>query len=98
MGGISQWEQLNVELTAALGSSVHFDTAHQAVYASEASNYRQIPIGVVTPKNTEEFVKGIEICHRNKAPVLMRGAGTSISSLFTSISTTLGGTAPAATP
>lgn len=79
MGGISQWEQLNVELTAALGSSVHFDTAHQAVYASEASNYRQIPIGVVTPKNTEEFVKGIEICHRNKAPVLMRGAGTSMN-------------------
>ena len=57
MGGISQWEQLNVELTAALGSSVHFDTAHQAVYASEASNYRQIPIGVVTPKNTEELSK-----------------------------------------
>lgn len=79
MGGISQWEQLNVELTAALGSSVHFDTAHQAVYASEASNYRQIPIGVVTPKNTEEFIKGIEICHRNKAPVLMRGAGTSMN-------------------
>jgi FAD/FMN-containing dehydrogenase/Fe-S oxidoreductase len=79
MGGISQWEKLNVELTAALGSSVHFDTAHQAVYASEASNYRQIPIGVVTPKNTEEFVKGIEICHRNKAPVLMRGAGTSMN-------------------
>ncbi len=79
MGGISQWEQLNIELTAALGSSVHFDTAHQAVYASEASNYRQIPIGVVTPKNTEEFVKGIEICHRNKAPVLMRGAGTSMN-------------------
>ena len=79
MGGISQWEKLNVELTAALGSSVHFDTAHQAVYASEASNYRQIPIGVVTPRNTEEFVKGIEICHRNKAPVLMRGAGTSMN-------------------
>ncbi|WP_114652130.1 FAD-binding and (Fe-S)-binding domain-containing protein [Polynucleobacter necessarius] len=79
MGSISQWEQLNVELTSALGSSVHFDTAHQAVYASEASNYRQIPIGVVTPKNTEEFVKGIEICHRNKAPVLMRGAGTSMN-------------------
>lgn len=79
MGGVSSWEQLSIELTAELGNSVHFDAAHQAVYASEASNYRQVPIGVVTPKNTEEFIKGIEICHRNNAPVLMRGAGTSMN-------------------
>ncbi|MFZ4063209.1 MAG: FAD-binding and (Fe-S)-binding domain-containing protein [Polynucleobacter sp.] len=79
MGGISQWEHLSVELADALGDVVHFDTAHQAVYASEASNYRQIPIGVVTPRNTEEFIKGIEICHRNQAPVLMRGGGTSMN-------------------
>jgi FAD/FMN-containing dehydrogenase/Fe-S oxidoreductase len=79
MGAISQWEHLSVELTDALGDAVHFDTAHQAVYASEASNYRQIPIGVVTPKNTEQFVQGIAICHRNKAPILMRGGGTSMN-------------------
>ncbi len=54
MGGTSQWERLKVELTEALRDSVHFDVAHQAVYASEASNYRQIPIGVVTPRNIEE--------------------------------------------
>lgn len=79
MGAISQWEHLSVELTAALGDVVYFDTAHQAVYASEASNYRQIPIGVVTPRNIEEFIKGIEICHRNQAPILMRGGGTSMN-------------------
>ena len=79
MSEISQWVNLSVELTNALGEAVHFDTAHQAVYASEASNYRQIPIGVVTPRNTEEFIKGIEICHRNQAPVLMRGGGTSMN-------------------
>ncbi len=79
MGAISQWEHLSVELTDALGDAVHFDTAHQAVYASEASNYRQIPIGVVTPKNTEQFIQGIAICHRNKAPILMRGGGTSMN-------------------
>lgn len=79
MSAAVSWEKLIIELTAELGDSIHFDVAHQAVYASEASNYRQIPIGVVIPKNTEEFVKGIEICHRNKAPVLMRGAGTSMN-------------------
>jgi FAD/FMN-containing dehydrogenase/Fe-S oxidoreductase len=79
MSAVLSWEKLTVELTAELGDSIHFDVAHQAVYASEASNYRQIPIGVVVPKNTEEFIKGIEICHRNKAPVLMRGAGTSMN-------------------
>ena len=79
MSAVLSWEKLAAELAAELGDSIHFDVAHQAVYASEASNYRQIPIGVVIPRNTEEFIKGIEICHRNKAPVLMRGAGTSMN-------------------
>lgn len=76
---LTQWTNLSIELTNALGGAVHFDAAHQAVYASEASNYRQIPIGVVTPRNTEEFIKGIEICYRHQAPVLMRGGGTSMN-------------------
>ena len=43
MSAVLSWEKLIIELTAELGDSIHFDTAHQAAYASEASNYRQIP-------------------------------------------------------
>jgi FAD/FMN-containing dehydrogenase/Fe-S oxidoreductase len=69
---------LRTELEAALGADVRFDAAHRALYASEASNYRQVPIGVVIPRSIEALAEGIAICHRHRAPVLVRGAGTSM--------------------
>ncbi len=79
MSDIGLLGNLKVQLEAVLSDSVHFDAAHKAVYASEASNYRQVPVGVVTPKNAEDFIKGIDICSENSAAVLMRGAGTSMN-------------------
>ncbi|WMT76354.1 FAD-binding and (Fe-S)-binding domain-containing protein [Bradyrhizobium sp. Ash2021] len=73
------WRHLHDALRSALGSAVRFDTAHKAVYASDASNYRQVPIGVVVPRSVDEFVRGVAICHENRAPLLVRGAGTSMS-------------------
>lgn len=73
------WSALESELSAALGTAVRFDEGHRAVYASDASNYRQVPIGVVVPKSIDDFVKGVEICRRHGAPVLMRGGGTSMN-------------------
>lgn len=69
--------ELEKSLRAALGSGVRFDAAHQAAYASDASNYRQIPIGVVVPKSIDEAIKAVAICHQFDAPILMRGGGTS---------------------
>nr|WP_244164109.1 FAD-binding and (Fe-S)-binding domain-containing protein [Caballeronia sordidicola] len=67
------------DLQQALGDCVHFDRGHLAVYASDASNYRQVPIAVVVPRSLDEVNAGVAICRRHKAPVLMRGAGTSMS-------------------
>jgi FAD/FMN-containing dehydrogenase/Fe-S oxidoreductase len=58
---------------------VHFGAGHLAVYAADASNYRQVPLAVVIPTSIDELIKGIEVCQRHNAPVLMRGAGTSMS-------------------
>jgi FAD/FMN-containing dehydrogenase/Fe-S oxidoreductase len=66
-------------LVRELGPSVRFDDGHRAVYASDASNYRQVPIGVVVPASLEEFVAGVRICEEHGAPILLRGAGTSMS-------------------
>ena len=74
-----QWEALKTELSSALGSSVRFDDGHRAVYASDASNYRQIPIGAVVPKSLDTFAAALSICRRHQAPVLMRGGGTSMN-------------------
>lgn len=73
------WAALRLELMAALGDSVHFDASHLAVYAADASNYRQVPLAIVIPKSIDALIKGIEVCQRHRAPVLMRGAGTSMS-------------------
>lgn len=73
------WSALERDLVAALGDAVRFDDGHRAVYASDASNYRQVPIGVVVPRSIDDFVQGIAICRRHEAPVLMRGGGTSMN-------------------
>ncbi len=66
------------ELAAALEGEVRFDGGSRALYATDASNYRQVPIGVVLPKTVEDVVRTIEICRRHNAPVLARGGGTSL--------------------
>src|SRR5690606_41090610 len=74
-----QWESLQNDLTLALGKAVQFDAGSKAVYASDASNYRQVPIGAVVPKNMDDFMRGVEICRRHQAPGRTRGGGTAMS-------------------
>jgi FAD/FMN-containing dehydrogenase/Fe-S oxidoreductase len=58
---------------------VRFTSGDRALYATDASNYRQVPIGVVIPRTIDDVVNAIGVCHRYAAPVLARGAGTSIA-------------------
>jgi FAD/FMN-containing dehydrogenase len=58
---------------------VRFDDGVRALYATDASNYRQIPIGVVTPLDAADVIAAIEICRNFEAPVLSRGAATSLA-------------------
>jgi FAD/FMN-containing dehydrogenase/Fe-S oxidoreductase len=76
-GGAQPNHRLEAELSARFGDSVRFDVAHRAVYASDASNYRQTPIGVVVPRSLAEFEQAVAVCAAHDAPVLPRGAGTS---------------------
>jgi len=75
----ASWIDLRRELVSALGESVHFAEGHLAVYAADASNYRQVPLAVVIPNSIDDLVAGVTVCRRHNAPVLMRGAGTSMS-------------------
>jgi len=67
------------ELEAALEGEVRFDDGSRALYATDSSNYRQVPIGVVIPKTRSDVVRTVEICRRHCAPVLPRGGGTSLA-------------------
>ncbi|MDT7585443.1 MAG: hypothetical protein QOE32_2993, partial [Pseudonocardiales bacterium] len=69
---------LNADLTAAVSGTVRFDAASRAMWSADASNYRRVPIGVVTPRDTGDVEAAIAVCREHGVPVLPRGAGTSI--------------------
>ncbi len=71
--------KLKRALRAAVDGEVRFDPGTLAMYANDASNYRQVPIGVVLPRTLDAVVAAIRICHEFSAPVLNRGGGTSLS-------------------
>src|ERR1043165_8878989 len=68
--------KLEAELRNAIEGEVRFDPGSKALYATDGSNYRQVPIGVVVPKLREDVVRTIATCHKFGAPVLSRGGGT----------------------
>lgn len=79
MSHLDSQDALFGALHQALGTAVRFDDGHRAAYASDASNYRQVPIGVVVPTSIDAFVRGVEVCRDHQAPLLMRGGGTSMT-------------------
>ncbi|MDQ3926034.1 MAG: FAD-binding oxidoreductase, partial [Actinomycetota bacterium] len=64
-------------LRGDIRGEVRFDRGSRALYATDYSIYRQVPIGVVIPKDTEDVVKTVAACHKHGAPILSRGCGTS---------------------
>jgi FAD/FMN-containing dehydrogenase/Fe-S oxidoreductase len=70
---------LETDLRLAVRGEVRFDAGSRALYSTDASNYRQIPIGVVVPKGPDDVEAAMAVCLRHGAPVLGRGAGTSLA-------------------
>jgi FAD/FMN-containing dehydrogenase/Fe-S oxidoreductase len=69
---------LEAALGAAVGGEVSFDPGTRALYSADASNYRHVPVGVVAPRHAGDVAAALEVCRQFGAPVLPRGAGTSI--------------------
>jgi FAD/FMN-containing dehydrogenase/Fe-S oxidoreductase len=68
---------LRRELERRIEGEVRFDKISRALYSTDASVYRIQPLGVVIPKNREDILRTMEICHRFRCPLTMRGGGTS---------------------
>jgi FAD/FMN-containing dehydrogenase/Fe-S oxidoreductase len=69
---------LAAELRRHIKGEVRFDDGSRALYATDASNYRQVPIGVVIPRDQDDVVATVTAARRFGAPILGRGAGTSL--------------------
>lgn len=70
---------LESDLRAALRGEVRFGNGDRALYAADASNYREVPRGVVVPADIDDLAEAVRVCARHDAAVLHRGGGTSLA-------------------
>src|SRR3954471_442187 len=70
--------QLEADLRERVRGEVRFDEGSRALYAADASNYRQVPLGVVIPRDADDVVAAVAVCRRHAAPIVSRGGGTSL--------------------
>src|SRR6185437_8007175 len=64
-------------LRRELRGEVLFDTASRGRYATDASIYQIMPVGVVVPRDQDDLRIALEIARSEKVALLARGAGTS---------------------
>ena len=68
---------LAMRLRQELKGDVLFDRAARGRYATDASIYQIMPLGVVVPEDQADLLLALEIARDAHVPVLARGAGTS---------------------
>ena len=68
---------LQARLQRELKGDVLFDRASRGRYATDASIYQIVPLGVVVPKDQDDLRVALQIARDSRASVLARGAGTS---------------------
>ena len=69
-------QRLEGAMRSRLRSEVRFDDGARAAYSYDASNYRQVPIGVVLPRHVDDLIAAVAICREHGASILARGGGT----------------------
>ncbi len=68
---------LERRLKAELSGDVYFDRFTRGRYATDASHYQIMPVGVVAPRSVEEAERAIAFARADGVSVLARGGGTS---------------------
>jgi FAD/FMN-containing dehydrogenase/Fe-S oxidoreductase len=76
-------------LRERVDGEVRFDDGTRAAYSTDASNFRQVPIGVVVPRSVEAAVEAVRVCREHGLPVLSRGGGTSLAGQCTNTAVVL---------
>jgi FAD/FMN-containing dehydrogenase/Fe-S oxidoreductase len=71
--------RLERALRREIRGEVRFDRGSRALYATDGSNYRQVPIGVVLPKHRDDVIAAVAVSRDFGVPILCRGGGTSLA-------------------
>jgi FAD/FMN-containing dehydrogenase/Fe-S oxidoreductase len=70
---------LAADLSRQIEGEVRFGAASRALYANDASSYRQVPIGVVIPRTLDDVAAAVACCREHEAPIFGRGTGTGLA-------------------
>lgn len=70
---------LEASLRRNFRGEVRFDRGSRALYATDGSSYRQVPIGVLLPRDADDVIASVSICREYGSPLLCRGGGTSLA-------------------
>jgi FAD/FMN-containing dehydrogenase/Fe-S oxidoreductase len=66
-------------LRSAIRGEVRFDDGSRALYATDASNYRYVPIGVCIPTSREDVEAIVAVARAHGAPIVSRAGGTGLA-------------------
>lgn len=66
-------------LAQTIDGELQYDTVSKILYATDASDFREIPWAVVFPKHKQDIHHIIRFAHRYSIPIIPRGAGTSLA-------------------
>ncbi len=69
------WEKLR----RSIDGEVRADSATRALYSTDASVYRQVPLGVVIPRHEGDVIRTLALARENRLPILARGGGTALA-------------------
>jgi FAD/FMN-containing dehydrogenase/Fe-S oxidoreductase len=75
----SATRSLEARLRSTVHGEVRFDAASRALYSTDSSNYRQVPIGLVLPLDSADVIAAVAACREFDAAILSRGGGTSVA-------------------
>jgi FAD/FMN-containing dehydrogenase/Fe-S oxidoreductase len=79
--GVEQLDRraLAHQLMRTVEGEVRFTDGARALYANDASVYRQVPLGVVVPRSARDVMATVEVCREHGAPIVARGCGTGLA-------------------
>ncbi len=70
-------QQLSDALRKRVAGDVMFDSFSRGRYATDASLYQMMPVGVISPRSEDDIRAALDIAREHGVPVLPRGGGTS---------------------
>lgn len=66
-------------IQSSLKGTLNYDATSLAIYATDASVYRESPIAVCIPEDEKDIVKLIKFAKKHELSIIPRGAGTSLA-------------------